>query len=179
MLQGSGDRLGGGSSTFGVVCKFEDAAKLCLSFVCRQRRCCLQDVWWNPIREGGSLPPMAAASCMHLAHGGEARHIELIGQADQGWPETPMNVGDLAIEQTAGEDLWRRPKKACHSEDVVTRWVRPPRASYLLAGDELGNVGNRAMRGLKQDSTIAEKLEHLGVSHGGSGECSGDYRWEL
>jgi hypothetical protein len=77
-----------------------------------------------------------------------------------------MNIGDLAIEQTAGEDVRRRSKEACHSEDVVTRWVRPPPASYRLAGDELGDVGNRAMRRLEKDATKAEKVENFGVSHG-------------
>ena len=159
--------LGVESSTFGVLCEFQDVTNLCPSFVCRERGCCLQDVWWNPIREGGRFPTMAAASCMYLTHGGEARHVELIGQADQRWPETPMNIGDLAIEQTAGKDLWRRPKKACYSEDVVTCGVRPPPASYLLAGDKLGHIGNRTMRGLEQHSTLAEELEHFGVTHRG------------
>jgi hypothetical protein len=41
---------------------------------------------------------MTAASCVDFANGGEARHIELIGHADQGWPQTAVNIGDLAVE---------------------------------------------------------------------------------
>jgi hypothetical protein len=60
---------------------------------------------------------------MHLADGGEAGHIELIGQADQRWPETAMNKGDLAVEQAARENLGRGAEKACDAEDVATGWV--------------------------------------------------------
>jgi hypothetical protein len=53
-----------------------------------------------------------------------------------------MDESDPAAKQTAGEYFWRGAEIACDPEDVVASWVRPPAASYLLAGDELGDVGN-------------------------------------
>jgi hypothetical protein len=41
---------------------------------------------------------MTAVSGMDFANGSEASHIEVIGHADQGWPLTAMNIGDLAVK---------------------------------------------------------------------------------
>ena len=49
---------------------------------------------------------MTTAISVHVAHRGETRNVEAIGKADQGWPETPMNKGDLAAKEAAGEHLW-------------------------------------------------------------------------
>ena len=47
----------------------------------------------------------------------------------------------------------------------MSRWMRPPFALYLLAGDELGDVGNGPMSGLEQGAAADQKSEYLGVFH--------------
>jgi len=76
-----------------------------------------------------------------------------------------MDKGDLAIKQAASENFRGAAEKARDSEDVPTGWMRPPTASYLLASDELSNVGNGSMSRLEQDPVPAQNLEGLGVSH--------------
>jgi hypothetical protein len=56
-------------------------------------------------------------------------------QPNQGWPQTPMDIGDLSINCAADEYFIAIPHRAGESKNLATTGMCPPTPTDRLAGD--------------------------------------------
>ena len=76
-------------------------------------------------------------------------------------PDSPMNKGDFALNQTTDENLAAVADCSRHRKDLVTLRVRPPVATNGLSGDGLGKRWDRPMRGFEHDTVLTNESKRL------------------
>jgi len=98
-----------------------------------------------------------AARRVHLAHGGEIRTSERVGQPDQRWPEAAMHVGDLTPQEATHEDLIGVAHRPRQPKDLFALRVAPPAPANGRTGDGLGEVGHGSLSALEHDALAANE----------------------
>ncbi len=80
---------------------------------------------------------VCAGRLMFLANCRQFRPVKPIRQPYDGRPETPMNIGHLAILQTADKHIGGIADWASHPEDRTSLFMAPPAATDWLTSYRL------------------------------------------
>lgn len=100
---------------------------------------------------------MATGRRVHLVERGQAVGTEAGGQADERGPETPMNIGDLAADHAADENVGRRADRAGQRKDLVTSPVAPPAPVNRFASHSLGETRHGTSRPFEDDAVALDE----------------------
>ena len=87
------------------------------------------------------------------------------GHSDESRPHPPMDKRDLALDEATHEDIIAVADRSRHREDLATLRMRPPATSNGFAGDDLSKRRARPVRGLQDDTALANESEGLVCSH--------------
>src|SRR5688572_13274568 len=79
-----------------------------------------------PIREGHLLEHMTSSTRVDLAHPRKVIRRKPASRSDEGWPQAPMDKGDLAPEQTTHENIITVANRSRNRENLATLRMRPP-----------------------------------------------------
>ena len=99
--------------------------------------------------------------CVHLSHLRKICRTQPFGRTDQSGPQTPVDEGDLAADETAHEDVAASPHSPRGCKDLAASRMRPPAATNTLSGDRVSQRGNCAMRRLEHDAVFSNEAERL------------------
>lgn len=89
----------------------------------------------NPLREGDLLSHVMSRWRMYLAHLCKAVRWKLLRRPDKGRPQSAMNEGNLAVDETAHENIAALPDSPRDRKDLVTFRMRPPTDTNRAPGD--------------------------------------------
>jgi hypothetical protein len=124
-------------------------------------RCLSGDLCGNPLRERDRLGEMAAGRSVHLMHLSEVFAAKPSRSANHCWPKAAVNLGDLALDEAADQDLFGIADGPGEFEDLVAAWVRPPAAADGIASDGVGERGHRATNGFEYHAVLAKRTQEL------------------
>jgi hypothetical protein len=82
-----------------------------------------------------------------------------IRQANESWPDPSVYKGYFAIDQTARQHIWGIAHRSRQREDAVRLRVRPPVALDGLPGNELDQIGYRALTAFQHHALTLQYRE--------------------
>jgi hypothetical protein len=98
---------------------------------------------------------------MNLAHPRKMIRWQPGRRSDQSRPQPPMDKRDLALDETAHQDIVAIPDEARHREDLVTFRMRPPATPNRLSSDNLSKRRDRPLRSLEYDTVLTNERERF------------------
>jgi hypothetical protein len=90
---------------------------------------------------------------------------ESLGNANHSRPKPAVNVGDLAVDEAADQDLVGIADCPREGEDLLASWVRPPAPVDRFAGEGVGEGGHQASTGFEHDAMLSDERECLTRGH--------------
>jgi len=103
---------------------------------------------------------------VRLLNSGEPVLGKPAGQSYEGGPQTPMDVGDFSIYQSAYQNVGRTANRSREKEYLVSLRMRPPTTSQWFSRYNLSETGNTGMRRLDGYPTFFYPRESLLCVHG-------------
>lgn len=101
---------------------------------------------------------------------GEMLLGKVLRRTNERWPEAAVDEGDLAVDETADEDILSLANCPCELEDLVAPRMRPPTPANGSARDGDGERRDWTGRRFEDDAVLAHELcgltkSHLGFAH--------------
>ena len=113
----------------------------------------------DPLWKGAKRDFVSAERCVHFLDRGESVALQLASEPDECWPEPPMHIGDLPVNEPADEHISRIPHETSQRKDLMALWVTPPVSTDALTSNGVGECGHRSVRRLENDPMTLDKLQ--------------------
>ena len=124
-----------------TAARFEPAAALRERGVLRKptRRCA--HAHRNPVWKWDLFGRMTAGTRVDLTNPRQGIRWKTAGQPDKGRPDSPVDEGDLSLDQATDKDVLAVAHSPRHREDLTTIRMGPPVAANRLSRDGFGKRG--------------------------------------
>ena len=108
---------------------------------------------------------MSASARVLIPNLGELVLAKMGCQLDQRWPESAVDVCNLAVNELANQDVGAITDSLPDTEDLVSLRVPPPAPSNWAACDSFRKAWDRPARSLKHDSMPLHERQPFFRSH--------------
>src|SRR3954451_585268 len=115
----------------------------------------------DPLREGNLDRPVGTRSRVHLIDGGKALERKSIRDTHKGWPDPPVEQGDLPIDQARRDDVGGVEDASEHGEDLMAGRVSPPATADRLTDDLFCQIRQRPASGLQHHPLLAHPVQRI------------------
>ena len=119
----------------------------------------------HPRWEWSLVDPVRSRGPVLLVDGRQPLDGESIGHPDQGRPQPAVDERHLPGDQPRADDVGGVGEAVDGIEDGVARRVTPPTSPDRLAGDQFGDVGDRATGGLEEHSVLTQRTHRHHPGH--------------